>query len=305
MTRLSAAYFPHAKSPEYKSEAYIFIQRMSMAVLPFRTGSSYPFTVTLAETDETLENDLIGFLRSLGTYRNANSLTDAFHDAIDSIARYLVTNGEAYLEIVGDSTQTGIHDKHLELLPPGTIIHAFDKYFQIVPQPDWEYAHRKYFVIPASRILHIKLPRSLGSPRTHHRMLKKLGAVPSSIPDFVLKSSDFGSSLQFEPQVSQHIRTIAIERTTLRWGSILDHNLDENITGFHDIVEELKTAYTKALIREHITEKLQTVLTGLGITARLEISGLKSTSEIRRTIQRLEKGEIDLAQARKDSLDRE
>lgn len=305
MTRLSAAYFPHAKSPEYKSEAYIFLQQMSIAVLPFRTGSSYPFTVTLSENDENLENDLIGFLRSLGTYGNANSLTDAFYDAIDSIARYLVANGEAYLEIAGNSTQTGIHDKHLELVPPGTIIRAFDKYFQIVPKPDWEYAHRKYFVIPASRILHIKLPRSLGSPRTHRRMLKKLGAVPSSIPNFVLESGDFGNSLQFEPRVDQHIRTVAVERTTRRWGSILNQNLNEDITGFHDIVEELKIAYTKALIREHITEKLQTVLTGLGITTRLEISGLKSTREIRRTIQRLEKGEIDLAQARKDGLDRE
>ncbi len=299
MLRISRAYFPNSERSNNEAVlyAFMFIRDVHTGIMPFRSGGKYPFTVTLSRKNQNLEKQLKSFL-NVGQY-GGWSLEEAVWDAVETLSQYLATFGEVYLEVVSkdDKPKKGITDKELEFLPLGKVVKLFNSYVQIVPTKNWKRGEKKFYVIPSDRIWHLKLPRKLGTPRAHRKMLKRLNLLSEPMPEFALKDGELGSSAKYDFSVHHHLKDLAIERTTSGWGSIRSLNQIKGTTEYYYIVNRLQSAYSQALLREHIVKEINALLLQLGIKNTIEVEGLALAKDIKATIPKLEKGEIGFDKA--------
>lgn len=296
MPRLSRAYFSNVKQDNLDSLAFIFTRDVHTGIMPFRNGRTYPFTIKLARKNKRLEDQLKEFL-DVGIHGSRDQLDETVWNIVDILSHHLASFGDAYLEIVYDSDKSGLKGKKLEFLPHGKIVKLFSRYIQLAPVRDWKRNEKKFYVIPSSRIWHVKLPRKLGTPRQHRKMLKQLSLLSEPMPEFVLKASDMNNSAKYDFTAYRKARAIAIESATPRWGSISSLGRIEGTTEYYQIVNGLQTAYSKALLREHIINEVNSLLARLGIRNSLKVTGLKTSVEINSAIQKLERGEIGFTDA--------
>ncbi len=301
MPRLSRAYFPNSERSDNESVlyAFMFIRDVHTGIMPFRSGGKYPFTVALSRKNQSLEKQLQSFL-NIGQY-GGWSLEEAVWDAVETLSQYLATFGEVYLEVVSkeDVPKKGIKDKELEFLPLGKIVKLFGRYIQIVPLKDWKRGEKKFYIIPSDRIWHLKLPRKLGTPRSHRKMLKRLNVLSEPMPEFALKDGELGSSAKYDFSVHHHLKDLAIERVTSNWGSIRSLSQIKGTTEYYYIVNRLQSAHSQALLREHIIKEINELLSQQGVKNTIKVEGLALSKDIKATIPRLEKGEIGFDEALK------
>lgn len=299
MSRLSRAYFPNREhsSPELLYYAFMFVRDIHTGIMPYRTGGKYPYTTRLSRNNQTLSRELAKFL-SIG-HHDGILLDETLREAIETLSRYIVTFGEVYLEIVYEDVKnkTGIKNKKLEFLPWSKVIRVFGRYIQIVPLRNWKRGEKIFYIIPSDRIWHIKLPRKLGTPHEHRKMLKKLNALSESTPKFVHENGDLGHSAKYDFIAHQHAKKIAVEQATYRWGSIPSLGRIDGTTEYYYIINTLRIAYSQVLLREHIINEINGLLGKLGIKNSLKIEGLKLATDIKDTIKKLEKDEMGFDEA--------
>lgn len=301
MSRLSRAYFPNngRSNDEPILYAFMFIRDMHTGIMPFRNGGKYPFTIKLSRKNENLKKQLKEFL-NIGQF-GGWSLDESLWNAVDTLSHYLATFGEVYLEIVheDDKSKAGVTDKKLEFLPSGKVFRLVNNYIQFVPIKNWERGEKKLYVIPSDRIWHIKLPRKLGTPRQHRKMLKKLNLLSEPMPEFALKDGKLGGSANYD-FISHHLsKDIAIEQTTANWGSISSLSQIKGTTEYYYIVNRLRSTRSQALLREHILSEINKLLCQLGIKNSIKVDGLVLSTEILEAIKKLEKGEVGFSEALK------
>lgn len=299
MPRLSRSYFPTARrsNDEPIFYAFMFIRDVHTGIMPFRSGSKYSFKVSLSRKNQSMEKQLIKFLH-IGQF-SGWSLDDSLRETINTLSHYLATFGEVYLEIVheDDKNKTGINNKKLELLPQGKILRVFSNYVQVVPFRNWEKGEKKFYIIPSSRIWHIKLPRKLGTPRQHRKMLKRLNLLSEPMPEFALQDNTLGSSSKYDFMAHRRNKDIAVEQTTSGWGSISSLSQIKGTTEYYYIVNRLQATHSQALLREHILSELNKSLVRLGLKSIIKAEGLKSSTEILEALKKLEKGTIGFSEA--------
>ena len=296
MPRLSRAYFSNVKQDNLDGLAFMFTRDVHTGIMPFRNGRTYPFTIKLARKNQRLEDQLKEFL-DVGAHGSRNQLDETVWNIVDILSHRLAGFGDAYLEIVYDSDKSGLNGKKLEFVPHGKIVNLFSRYIQLVPVRDWKRNEKKFYIIPSNRIWHVKLPRKLGTPRQHRKMLKQLSLLSEPMPKFALKTSDTGNSEKYDFTAHRKARDIAIESATSRWGSISSLGRIEGTTEYYQIVNGLQAAYSKASLREHIINEVNSLLARLGIRNSLKVTGLKTSVEIDNAIQKLERGEIGFTDA--------
>lgn len=298
MPRISKAYFPNARHRD-SDEFYasIFTRDVHTGILPFRNGGKYPFTVSLSRKNQKLEKQLSEFLH-IGQF-GGWSLEESLWDAVETLSQYLATFGEVYLEIVHeeDKEKTGLTNKKLEFLPLGKIFKLYGKYIQIVPLSDWKKGEKKFYIISSSRIWHVKLPRKLGTPRKHRRMLKRLNVLSQPMPEFALSDSDLGGSAKYDFTKHRQSKDIAVEQVTSTWGSIRSLSRIQGTTEYYYIVNRLKATHSQALLREHLFIEINALLKRLGVKNGIKIEGLKTSQDISESIRKLESGAISFAEA--------
>lgn len=299
MSRLSRAYFPNPErsSPELVLYAFMFVRDVHTGIMPYRTGGKYPYTASLSRKNQTLSGELAKFLSI--DHNDGILLDETLRETIETLSHYIVTFGEVYLEIVHEDTKTknGIKDKKLEFLPWGKVIKVFGRYIQIVPLRNWKRGEKIFYTIPSDRIWHVKLPRKLGTPRKHRKMLKKLNALSEPMPKFAHKDGDLGQSAKYDFMAHHHTKEIAVEQTTSHWGSIRSLSQIKGTTEYYYIVNRLQATYSQALLREHIINEINDLLRKLGVKNSLKVEGLKLSTDIKDAIRKLEKGEIGFSKA--------
>ena len=298
MPRISRAYFPNAKHRD-SDEFYasMFTRDVHTGILPFRNGSKYPFSVSLSRKNLSLEKQLTEFLH-IGQF-GGWSLEESLWDAVETLSQYLATFGDVYLEIVyeDDKEAVGLTGKKLEFLPVGKVFKLYGRYVQVVPYSDWKRGEKKFYIIPSSRIWHIKLPRKLGTPRQHRKMLKRLNALSQPMPEFALKDGSLGSSVKYDFTNHRQNKDIAVEQTTSTWGSIRSLSRIQGTTEYYYIVNRLQATHSQALLREHIFSEVNKLLKRLGVKNSVKIDGLKSSVEILEAIKKLENGTVSFSEA--------
>lgn len=299
MPRLSRAYFPNTERTDLGSYVFMFTRDVHTGIMPFRNGTKYPFTVSLRRKNQNLEKELTRFLdigRSSGW-----SLEESLWDTVDTLSHYLASLGEVYLEIVheDEKDKPGIAGKNLEFLPLGRVIKLFGNYIQIVPIKNWMPGEKKFYFIPSDRIWHIKLPRKLGNPRQHRKMLRSLRLLSEPMPKFAQSDGDLGASAKYDFISHYRNRDLAIEYTTSNWGSIRSLSQIKGTTEYYYIVNRMQSARSQALLREHILSETNKLLKNLGIKNSIRVEGLVSSSDILDAIKKLEEGKIGFSEALK------
>ncbi|GHU07505.1 hypothetical protein FACS189431_2180 [Alphaproteobacteria bacterium] len=271
--------------------------------MPYRSGGTYPFTVSLSKKNAGLEKRLTELL-GIGRYGNKRSLDESIWDAVDTISSYLVAFGEVFLEIVHEEEdKPNVTSKSLVFLPLGKIIRVFGSYVQVVPIKNWKREEKKFYIIPANKIWHIKLPRKLGTPRRHRKLVKKLSLLSESTPSFVLTNDILGNSMKYDFVNRHHNKDIAVEQITSGWGSIRSLGQIKGTTEYYYIANILQLNYSQALLREHILSEINELLRRLEVKNSIKVDGLVSSTEIMKTIRRLHKGEIGFTEALKSVKD--
>ena len=304
MSRISRAYFPNYRPSDLSSEYYasLFIRDVHTGIMPYKHQQNSGVVIELCKTDKKLSDKLKDFLY-VGHYSAGWHLSETITDDIESISHYLVALGEEYFEIVDitDKHQEGIVDKKLEHLPYGRVIRLFSYYIQLVPFSDWKRHEKKIYVIPADRIWHIKLPRALGSPRSHRRLLKKLAKLSLPMPEFTKKDGDLGQSAKYDFALHHDKKELAVEQLTAKWGSIPSLRQLKHTTEYYYIVHNLQFLYSQAVLREHILSEINKLIQRLGIDNEIVMSGIGVSTDIADAIKKLDKGEIGFSEALKSA----
>lgn len=299
VSRLSRAYFPNRErsSSELLHYAFMFVRDIHTGIMPYRVGGKYPYTASLSRKNQTLSRELVKFLSI--NHHDGILLDETLRETIETLAHYIITFGEVYLEIVYEDAKnkTGINGKKLEFLPWGKVVRVFGRYIQIVPLRNWKCGEKIFYTIPSDRIWHIKLPRKFGTPRRHRKMLKKLNVLSEPMPKFTHKDGDLGQSAKYDFMVHSHAKKIAVEQITSRWGSIRSLSQIKGTTEYYYIVNRLQATYSQALLREHIINEINDLLRKLGVKNNLKLEGLKLATDIKDAIRKLEKGEIGFDKA--------
>jgi hypothetical protein len=227
VSRLSRAYFPNKGRSEKEPVfyAFMFIRDIHTGIMPYRTGGKYPFSVSLARKNQSLEKRLNTFF-DMGQYRGW-SLDESIWETVETLSHYLSSFGEVYIEIVQDDKKPSkdVADKKLAILPRGKIVKLLGYYIQCVP---------------SNRIWHIKLPKKLGSPRKHKKMLKMLNSLSEPMPEFVLEDGRLGSSVYYDFSAHRFSKELAVENATANWGSIRSLSQIKGTTEYYYILNRLK-----------------------------------------------------------------
>jgi hypothetical protein len=293
--QLSIRYFPNAplRVGEEGSQ-FLFTRDLPLGIVPGRINPPTGFAVHL-EPDDEAARDALTALFDVGRYTR-HDLAEATHDFVETVARLLGYQGEAHFELVGG----GDPERPLRLvaLPPGTVRRSLGTFHQLIPKAERaEHDGRRGVRIPSEKLWRVRLPRALGGPRRHRRMLRALGARSSPMPDFLLKSDDMGASAGYDFASHRRACEVAIERATRRWGTIPSRFQVDGTTEYFLFSRRLAFKRSQAEIRDHVIAELNGLLDRLEIPQRVVISGLRSAAEIERTLKQLGAGEISVSEA--------
>lgn len=306
MSRISRAYFPNHRPSDLSSEFYasIFIRDVHTAIMPYKHQQNSGVVIELCRTNKKLVDKLKDFLY-VGHYSAGWHLSETITDDIESIAHYLVALGEEYFEIVDTTNKhkKGVTDKKLEHLPYGKVVRLFSYYIQIVPFSDWKRHEKKFYAIPADRIWHIKLPRALGTTRSHRRLLKRLAKLSLPMPEFTKKDGDLGQSAKYDFGLHHDKKELAVEQLTAKWGSIPSLRQLKHTTEYYYIVHNLQFLHSQAILREHILSEINKLMQRLGIDNEILMSGIGVSTDIADAIKKLDKGEIGFTEALRTAKD--
>ena len=296
--RRSVAYFPSRSGATPMERAFLFTRDVPLGIMPLRRARDRPeFVVTLDPPDAGVEEWLTRFL-DVGQFTQT-TLDEALVEFVESASRYLAYLGEVFFELLppdeGDGPPT-----QLAPLPPGPVRHLPGRYLQIVPKADREAMEgRRYFAVPSDAMWHVRLPSSLGSPRQHRRMLRRLERLSGLMPDFAMRSTDLGQSESYDLSAHRKASELALERATNRWGTIPSLFQVKGTTEYFLFARRLQWHAAQAGLREHLIVELNALLSRLEVAHRLVVSGLPTAADISHAIALLKAGEIDVAEAMK------
>lgn len=297
MTRVSKGYFPNQKHSDGLSSAYyasLFIRDVHTGIMPYPRRNNPSIEIKLARANANTESKVKDFLY-VGHY-SAWSLSDSISDSIENLAHYLASFGDVYLEIVDDDSSDNTSGKTLDFIPRSKILRLFNHYIQIAPLSDWK-GQKKFYVIPAEKVWHLKLPRKLGTPRSHRRLLNRLKHLSDPTPKFTFEDGDLGGSAKYEFTTHHDKKELAVEQITAPWGSIPSLRQINHTTEYYYVIHSLRFSYSKALLREHILNEMNALLKKQGIKNSIKISGLSLADDINNSIEKLEKGEVSFDEA--------
>jgi hypothetical protein len=304
--RISIAYFPGQEGDDadlrLQGRAFLFVRDLPLGIMPYRTSGTGDFTAALSPEDEHTAHWLIELLDMHG-HRNWD-LEDALSDFVREVAGALAYSGELHFEIIPTKEETsdeGQPQVRLVLLPPGRVIKAGGRYLQLVPKYAQQEVGKRIVSIPASRVWRLRLPRALGSPRRHKRLLRRLALVSDVIPSFA-RGPTLGSDVAGYELGAYRLATDAeVENLTKRWGSIPSLQRIDGTTEFYLFARTLQFRRSVATIRERVVDDINTLLERLGLATRLEIGGLPTSERIDDLMRQLQDGAIDFKQASEES----
>ena len=93
----------------------------------------------------------------------------------------------------------------------------------------------------------------------------------------------------------------SVEHVTRRWGSIPSLQRIDGTTDFYLFAQTLRFRRAQALLREQLVRDINELMRRLGFNASLVVQGLPTSDEISALLARLQAGEIDFAQAMRQS----
>lgn len=292
--RISRPHLPGAeRQVGIEGNQFLFTRDLPLGIMPSRIRAGEEFRVQLEPADGEVTTQLLSLL-DIGRF-SRRELDEATVDFVETVARLIGYRGEALFELIGGGTD---QPPSLGSLPPLPVLRAPGGYYQLIPKGAREQLETGTAIrIPVEKIWRVRLPRRLGGVRGHRRLLRALGARSSPHPRFILEGTDMGRSAGYDFAAHHRACEVEIERATRRWGTIPSRFRVEGTTEYFLFSRRLAFKRAQAELREHILVELNRLLARLGLTHRLEVSGLRSAAEIEETMRQLQAGELTVSEA--------
>lgn len=213
-------------------------------------------------------------------------------DAIENIARHLAWEGQAVFEIIKEEEYIYING-----FTTKNLFKLFNWYLQIVPPGDWELWKRKFTFVTKEKIWKVEIPHELGGMRGYKNVLRKLRKHNHLGPDFYRQDLDRGIIVtDFDFSKYRRNGEIYYNRATHAWGWNRRDWSQDKCTEFYSFYKMLSFRYAQAILREHITEEINRLLSRLSIKCELIVTGLPTSNEILKIREDMQKGELSFSE---------
>ena len=285
--RYSASSLPDALS----FNVHMFTQDIQTGIL-LRSMDSTDVSIKFAGEDEECRraNDICALLGE-ARHRSAETI----EAAIQEVVLHLAFRGRALFELVRDSDNNVVK---VTSFPAERTWFLYGLCLQVAPfNSDLE---TKYAILRSADVWRIEMPHQRGGYRGHRRLLAKISAWPSLGPKFQEEDLKDGKWPK-DFSVGDYRRAYEVQRyrATRKWGWNGRDWSSQYITEYYQFYRLLTFRWSIEVLRRHVVNELNTLLSRLGIGASIVLEGLPTPDEILDARDRMQRGEIDFAEASK------
>ncbi|MEX2462141.1 MAG: hypothetical protein WD469_12750 [Paenibacillaceae bacterium] len=256
---------------------HMLLEDLHLAVLPIGGNSQYHpnFSIDIIGNIDNIPY-IKKLLRSLCNYDHYD-LKSTICDAVENIAGSLVYNGKCHFEIAIDDDDP--NQKYLVSFTSKRLFRAFRYYVQIVPRADWQLHGKRINFIRNNNIWLLNFPKTLKGTNGYKKTLLKIKKIDRLGPKFWVNNIQlhFNSSvfdfLLYAKKTEIHIHKLT---SYLGW----DMRSTDQKTKFYQIYKKIMIESAKSIIREHIIDNLNILLSDLGYDCKIVVVGIPSSEEI-------------------------
>lgn len=285
-----ASHFPSLSIRSHMGlNAHMFSEDVHLAVMPIGgTSAQHPdFRANLEGDDEAVsaaKQILSNFVRN-----RRPSLEQFLADVISKIAVSLAHEGRALYEMVLHEND----DYSVRRFTSRRLVRLPCYYFQLIPRGDWDLWGRKFSLLRATRVWKVEMPRSLGGPGGYRRLLKRLRRFDGLAPDFWREDMGRGKQSEGLDLAEYSLNSdIYINRVTRAWGWNRRDWTQKRSTECFLFYKLARFRRSQAVLRRHIVNELNGLLSRLDIECKISITGLPAESEIETVLRQLANGDI-------------
>lgn len=214
-------------------------------------------------------------------------------DAIDNIAQGLAWEGRACYEILRDPQGT----PNLHGFTSRSLFRLGRKYVQVVPRADRAFWQKSCVVLPSSDVWCVEIPPVLGGSRGHRKLIRRLRSFRHLGPDFWARDLEHGTPDRSFP-IMEYVKRAEIysRQVTRDWGWNGRDWSQKWYTEYFAFQRLIRFRRAQAILREHIIDEFNALLTRLSIGCQLRIGGIPRTPEIESVGQGLADGLLSFAE---------
>jgi len=222
---------------------------------------------------------------------------DSVLKAVSKVVSYLAYSGRALFEIVRDADGQVADLSQFPL--HGTWL-VCGNCMQVAPAGAVNTAESRYVFLRRADLWRIDMPRELGGYDGHRKLLANLSRWPSLGPKFYRKDMEVGHwPKDFVIKDYRRAYEMNRYRLTRKWGWSGRDWHPEYITEYYQFYRLLTFRWATEVLRRHVIEEFNILFRRLGIASSIRVSGLPSPEFILDARSRMQRGEIDFAEASK------
>lgn len=225
--------------------------------------------------------------------------SDFICDVVNSVGQSLSDQGFALFERLYKKNVTGSQDCLLHAIYPGRVFRVPGGYIQVPPRNSLHETNRRRWVyLPNAGIWRVEMPQELGGCAGYRQILSAVARVGDGMPDFFNPAAIESKRLSgFDFNVRQQAVKKYRAALTKSFGYGFRETDSECMTECYFVYRHITFAWAKAVIRNHIIDEINRLASKVGISARIDVIGLLSPSEIIDVRQRAISGKMPLVAA--------
>ncbi len=286
-------FFPSCSSrQEISPNLHMFTEDITLGIMPIGGRSTQKgFSIDIRGEEEDCKI-AIKVLGSIGEYDRYDAV-DTVCSAVEYIAAYLVDTGKAVFEIVMDDGFAHVHGVAAQ--------HVFNlgfSFLQVVPPADWAFCKKKCVFVGRSRMLTVRMPKSLGGVVGFRCVLKGLKKYNGVGPRFYLRNIEReGFSHNFDFSTYMRMQKIYMNKVTSTWGWNGRDMTQEICTEYYTLDKLLSFRRAQAVLREHILDEINKFLNRLSLKCQVLVKGLPTPGDIDAIKRDMRDGNISFTEA--------
>jgi len=294
----AATHFPSLskKCRDGGLDAHMFREDISLNIMPIGgTSRNNPDFLASFQGSEEDVDSAMKLCNSLSRYpeRDANRTIGG---AVGSIANRVAWQGSAVFQIIREPNSP--HEITLFGFTSECLYRIPGFFVQCIPHADRELFGKSFTVLSSQEVWQITIPKALGGPSRHKKVLKRLNRFSKPAPNFYATDLQEGkqeSQFDFQTYIT-HIESHNA-RLTRNWGWNRRDSSHRYDTEFYYIYRTITFRWAQAILREHIIIELNRLFKRLKIESAIEVVGLITADEILRIRQELVDGKIQFSEA--------
>ena len=278
---------------EINLNVYMFSDDIHLAIMPIGGQTKNHKTLSVDLKGEYSECEKAQSIISQLCEYGRDDIPRMLCDAVDQIARHLSWEGQAVYEIIEDGDEIYIRG-----FTSRNLFRIFSWYLQIIPPKNWDLWKRKYTLVNRKKIWSLQIPHTLGGKSEYGKILRKLRKYQHFGPEFYsedLKHGKIVKNYDFPRYIKNN--EIYVNKVTNKWGWNRRDLSQDKCTEFYTLYKRLSFIWAQAILREHIINEINQLLTRLSINCKIIVTGLPTAAETLQVRSDMQNGTINFSEA--------